>query len=87
MDSSTHILVVFLSTALTLFLLLAIVAVAQIIRLVRTVQRIAQKAERIIETAEHVGEVFRNVSGPLGALQIVKNIIDIAQHKKRSHNE
>jgi hypothetical protein len=83
MDTSTHILVIFLSTALALFLLLSIIVAVQVIRLLRIVQRIAQKAELVVDTAEHVGHIFENVSGPLGVLKMVKNIVDVVHNNKR----
>lgn len=88
MDTSTHILVIILSAALALFLVLAIVIAIQIIRLIRTVNHIVQRAETVIETAESVGRVFRNVSGPLTAAHVVQNIIEnVVQHNKRGKRD
>jgi cell division protein FtsB len=84
MDTAYQILVIILSAALALFLVLSIVVASQIIRLLRTVQRIAEKAETVIETAEHVGNIFQNVSGPLGVMRMVKNIVD-AVHNNKKH--
>jgi membrane protein implicated in regulation of membrane protease activity len=83
MNEAEQILVVFLSTALAVFLTLSIILTVQGIRVMRTVQRIAEKAETIVETAEHVGTVLKNVSGPLGVLQIVRNIVDVTNNKQK----
>lgn len=85
MDTSTHILAIILSAALAVFLILSIVIAVQVIRLMRTVNHIAQKAETVIETAESVGKVFKNASGPLAAAKLVQNIVEsVTQHK---HNK
>jgi membrane protein implicated in regulation of membrane protease activity len=66
---------IILALTLALFLLLAIVAAVQIVRLLKTINKITDKAERIIETAENVGEVFKNAAGPLALAKIVGNIV------------
>lgn len=80
MNTAENILVIVLASALAIFLLLAVVAAVQIIRLLKTINKITDKAERVIETAENVGEVFKNAAGPLALARVVGNIID-AVHK------
>ena len=75
MDTSAHILVIILSVFLALFLLLGIIATVQVIRLLHTIRHIAEKAETIIESAESVGTIFRNASGPLALFKVVRNIV------------
>lgn len=80
MNTAENILVIVLAAALALFLLLAVVIAVQIVRLLKTINKITDKAERVIETAENVGEVFKNAAGPLALARVVGNIID-AVHK------
>lgn len=75
MNTTEHILLIALAAALALFLILAVVVASLVIRLLKTVNKITAKAEHIIETAENVGEVFRNASGPLALMRIVGNIV------------
>ena len=82
MDTATHVLVIFLSAFLALFLLLGIIVLIQVIRLLRLIQHIAEKAEAIIQTAESVGTVFKNVSGPLAVVKVVSNIVHAVKSKK-----
>jgi hypothetical protein len=85
MDTSTHILVIALSILLGIFLILSVVIAVQIVRLLRAINRIVEKAGAIIDTAEHVGKIFGNVSGPLAVAKLVHNIVDaVVQHNKRS---
>lgn len=84
MDTSTHILVIILSIFLALFLLLGIIIAIQVIRLLKAINGIVQKAESIVETAESVGRVFRNASGPLAAARLLANIVEgVSNHNKR----
>ena len=82
MTTTENILVIFLSTALAIFLTVAIILTFQGIRLVKTLQRIADKAESAVKKAEHVGEILQNVSGPLGVLNMIKNIAKVVNQKK-----
>lgn len=76
MNTTEHILLIVLAAALALFLLLAIVITVQVIRLLKTINKITDKAERVIETAENVGEVFKNAAGPLALMRIVSNVVN-----------
>jgi len=82
MDTATHVLVVILSTFLAIFILLGIIVALQAIRVLTMVQRIARKAEVVIESAESVGEIFKNAAGPLAILKVVRNMIRVVKGKK-----
>lgn len=85
MDTSTHILVIILSVTLALFLVLAITATVITIRVLRSIDRLVKKAEGIVNTAEHVGNVFKNVSGPIAIARLLQNIFEVVtKHNKRS---
>lgn len=75
MNTTENVLLIILALALALFLLLAIVVAVQVIRLLKTINKITDKAERVIETAENVGEVFKNAAGPLALARVVGNIL------------
>lgn len=82
MTTSEHILVIILSSALALFLLLAIVVAILAIQLVQTLRRIAGRAEHIVQTAESMGDVIRNTAGSWGVVRFIRTMSDIvAQHK------
>lgn len=77
MDTAAYILVIINSVFLALFLLLAIVATVAVIKLVKQIRLAVDKAEDVIETAEEVADAFKNVGGPLAALKLVKNIVEL----------
>jgi len=86
MDLSTaqQILVVILSTALAVLLLLAVVIAILTIRLLMTLQIVADKAEKVVESAEAVGHVIKNVAGPVGVLRFARSVFEVVSKHKES---
>lgn len=82
MNTTESILLVILSVFLALFLALAITAMVLVIKLVKNVRLIVAKAEMAIDSVETAADVFKSASGPLAALRVIKNIIDLTQRKK-----
>jgi predicted PurR-regulated permease PerM len=84
MNTSAFILVIILSIVLAIFLVVGIVIAVQIAKLLKTLNRVAQKAEDVVDSAEHVGQIFQDVGGKLAALRVLHNIVDaVTQHNKR----
>jgi hypothetical protein len=81
MDTATHILVIFLSTFLAIFLLLSILVLIQVMRLLAMIQHIAEKAESVIQSAESVGQIFKNTAGPLAVVKVVSNLVKAVKNK------
>lgn len=82
-SNAASILVIIISVLLGFLLLGLIILIVLVIRLVGTIKRVAAKAEDVVDSAEAVTEAFRNVSGPMGALKLLKNIADIARDYKK----
>jgi len=57
MNTSEKILVIALGIMLAIFLLLSILVIAQVLRLIANLRRISEKAEKVIDSAETVGDV------------------------------
>lgn len=83
-QSAESILVIITSAVLIIFLLVAIVAAVYLVKLAKNVRKVVAKAEDVVDSAEAVTEAFRNVGGPLAALKLVRNIVQIVNkaHKK-----
>lgn len=64
MNTDERILVIFLSTALAIFLVLAIAVLVMAIQILRKIRRISDKAEDLADKAEAVGEFFQKTAGP-----------------------
>ena len=82
MDLSEHILVVLLSTALAVFLVVAIAVSIQVYKLVKAIQRITDKAEHVIQSAEHVSSAFANASGSMAVFKVIRNVVNLVNKEK-----
>jgi hypothetical protein len=82
LSTTQQILVIFLSTALAILLVLSIIIAAMVIRLLKTLRLIADKAERLVESAEAVGSVFKNAAGPLGVFRFLHGLMDTVRAKQ-----
>lgn len=84
MNTAFNILVIALSSLLGIFLILSIYVVVKAIKIVRSVQRVVEKGEQVIDSAEAAAEMFRKAAGPLGVLKTLTNIIEtVAKHKRK----
>lgn len=82
-SNAASILVIIISSLLGLLLLGLIILVVMLIRLVRTIKHVAAKAEEVVDSAEAVAEAFKNVSGPMSALKLLKNLADLVTDFKK----
>ena len=80
-------MVIIISSLLGLFLILSIVVIIMIIRLVKSLRHVAQKAENIVTSAESVSEMFRKSSVPLSFLRFVNGVADTVAQRKDKHKE
>lgn len=83
MNTAEQILVIILSAALAVLLTLTIIAVVYIIQLVKTLQIIATKAERLVESAEEVGNMVRTTVGNLSLLRFLRSVVDMVHSKSK----
>jgi hypothetical protein len=83
MNTASEVLLLIVSSVLSIFLLIAIVAGVKVIQLLRTLGRIAEQAEKLADSAEAVGELFRKTAGPLAFGKFLTSVVESAvKHKK-----
>ncbi len=82
MDFAFKLLVIIVSSALTLFLIVGIIAVIRLIGVLSSLKRITQKAEKIADSAEAVGDFFRKSAGPVALGKFITNIAESISHHK-----
>ncbi|MGH7157872.1 MAG: hypothetical protein ACREGD_02215 [Candidatus Saccharimonadales bacterium] len=87
MTTAEQILVVFLSTALAVFLVIAIIAGIQTIRLLRTLQNVATKAESFVTSAEAVGQVVKQTVGALSLSRFAKGVVNFVHNKQQDERK
>lgn len=90
MENAETVLVVFLSSALAVFLILAIAIAVKTLQVLNTLKRIAEKAETIAEKAESISDVFQKTAGPMaiGRLfaHVANTVFNKSERKKRKDN-
>ena len=90
-DTNLRILVIFLSSALAVFILLGIVVLIKVIQILRDLKEITEKAKAIADKAEAVGEFFKKSAGPIAIGRLLSNIAESvlhrAHHKKAKEEE
>ena len=86
LSTAQQILVIILASALAVFLVLSIAIAILIIRLLTTLRMVADKAEKFVESAEAVGEIFKNVAGPVGVFKFLRGLVHTV-HSKQDKNK
>lgn len=75
MNTAFDILVITLSVLLGIFLILSIVAVSLVLKLLKTLRQIVVKGEQLVDSAEAIGEAFRQNAGAVGILRVLLKFI------------
>ena len=88
MNTAEEVLVAILAAALAVLLILAIAIAIQILKLIKSLREVAHRAERVIDSAEAIGHVFRRVSGPVSLMQFARTVFDsVSEHKQKNKGE
>lgn len=83
MSTASEVLLIIVSSVLSVFLLVSIIAIIKLIQLMHSLRRITEKAEKVIDSAEAVSNLFRKSAGPIALGRFLNNIMDaVARHKK-----
>lgn len=87
MGNAEEILVVILASTLAVFLLLAIIATVKIIQILNHLKVITEKAEKLANTAETVGDFFKYTAGPAALGKLVSNVVESFKNHKKSKGD
>lgn len=84
MNTASEILVIIVSVILSIFLLVSIILVVYITKLVKDLRAVAAHAEKVITSAESIGDVFRKSAGPVSLLNFARTVMQtVAEHKNK----
>lgn len=84
MNDTAVITLVVVSTALTIFLILFSLVLFNIVRLLRQVRRIVEKAENVAVSVETAASAFEKTASPLATLKVIGNIVEnVTKFKQR----
>jgi CHASE3 domain sensor protein len=84
LHNAEAILVIIVSVTLTVFLVAAIVVLVLISKLIKSVRRMVEHAEQVVETAGTAAEMMRNASGPLALFKVLRNVMKTVESKRKS---
>lgn len=83
LTTTEQIILIILAAALAVFIILGIAVLVLVLRLLSTLKLMADKAEKVIESAEAVGQVVKNVAAPASLLKVFHTVMDsVAKHRK-----
>lgn len=77
-----EIIVIALSVLLGLFLILAIVAVALVLKLIASLRRVVAKSESLVDSAEELGETLRRNAGAVGIVKLLLRFVSATTKRK-----
>ncbi len=83
MNTSEQILVIALGIMLAIFLLLSILVLAQALKLITNLRHISEKVEKVVDSAEAVGDVLRSSTNPIGLFRFVRSVAETAMEHKQ----
>lgn len=84
LTDAQSILLIILSSFLALFLVLGCIVFAKVIQVLNHLRAISEKAEKIADSAEHIGEFFKHTAGPAAMAKLLANIVENVFHKRKS---
>ncbi len=83
MDTTLKVLIIIVSSALSLFLIVAIMLIVKLIQVTQSLKKIALKAEKVADSAESIGEFFKHTASPMALGRFITNIVDaVKKHNK-----
>lgn len=87
MNTAEQILVIILATALAIFIVVGIVATVALIKLLKTLQIVADKTNNLVDSAESISMSIRQAVGNLSILRFARTIYDIIYNKTQKRGE
>lgn len=82
MSTLDTVLLAILVVLVGLFFIACTVAVIFLIKTIKSVQRVVERAEHVAISVENATDVLKGASGKLALFKLVKNIVDLVQKKK-----
>jgi hypothetical protein len=85
METASWILLIVVSSALTLFLIVLIVAASYLVGVLKQVKRITAQAEDAVDSVQAAAAALERSTSPLAVLRLIGNIVSQASkfNKKR----
>jgi hypothetical protein len=83
MDTASEILLIIVSSILAIFLIILIAAVIYVVKILRQVRRIADRAENVAGSMEAAASALGRTATPLAVLKIIGKIMSQANKSRK----
>jgi hypothetical protein len=83
MDTAAETLLIVVSAALTIFLIVLIVAISYFIGILKQVKRLTAQAESAVDSLESAANTLKDTASPLAVLKLIGNIVNQASKMNR----
>lgn len=83
LGTTQQIILIILASCLAIFLILSIIAAILIIKVMKHIRRITEKAEQIADKAESVTAFFQQSAGPAALAKLLSNIVHTVRDNKK----
>lgn len=75
-------LVYILSFGMSIVLIFTIVVLYYVIRILKSLRSISEKAEHIADNVDSVSEIFKKTAGPAAIGKMIANIVEVVRNKE-----
>lgn len=75
MNTASEVLLIIVSAILAIFLLVLIAAIIYVVKILRQVKRITDRAETVAGSVEAAATAFGRTAGPLAVLKIIAKLV------------
>ncbi len=82
MNNADEALLILLAVVLAILILLLIWAMVYVLKVLRGIKRVVADAEKLVDSAEVVGEAFRSASGPIALFKLINNLGKIVSKQR-----
>ena len=79
---NTDILIILLSVGMSVVLLFVIIALFYAIKILKSLQKISDKAEHVADNVDAASAFFRKTAGPAAIAKLLANIVESVRNKK-----
>ncbi len=83
MNTTFDVLVIVLSSLLGIFLILSIVAIALVLKLLKTLRQVVAKGEHFVDSAEELSEAFKRNAGAVGLIRVIMKFMATINKMKK----
>ena len=87
LNTASEILLIIVSSVLSIFLIVAIIAGVKLIQILKAVKRITDKAEKLAESAEAIGNFFKKSAGPVALGKFMSNVAENVMNRRKNKGD